>query len=135
VKTNRSIYVTREDAERLESLAAQYQSGKTTADLEEEIARARILGADQIPASVVTMNSRVEYRDRETGTVHEVTLVYPHEADIESKKVSVLAPVGIALLGLSVGQAIDFRTPAGKEKSLEILRVTYQPEAAAIKTR
>jgi regulator of nucleoside diphosphate kinase len=131
MKKNRTIYVTQEDAARLEALVAQHRSGRTTSDLEEEIARAKILSADRISPSVVTMNSRVKYRDKETGAVHEVTLVYPHEADFSRRKVSVLAPVGIALLGLSVGQTMHFQVPDGREKGIEILGVTYQPEAAA----
>jgi regulator of nucleoside diphosphate kinase len=71
----------------------------------------------------------VKYRDKETGTVHEVALVYPHEADISRKRVSILAPVGIARLGLSVGLAICSRVPDGRAKNIEVLAITFQPES------
>ena len=123
MKRNRKIYVTREDVERLESVLAQNRSGQTSSTLEDEISRAEVVAAHEIAPSVVTMNSQVRYRDKDTGAVHEVNLVYPHEADINRKKVSILAPVGIALLGLSVGQAISYRVPDGREKTIEVLAV------------
>jgi len=83
-----------------------------------------------VPPDVVTMNSRVVYRDEETGETREVTLSYPQDASLEQGRVSVLAPVGAALLGLSVGQEIDWQLPGGKTKRLHILSVTYQPQAA-----
>ncbi len=131
MKRNRKIYVTREDVQRLESVLAQHRAGQTSPTLEDEIARAEVVAAEEIPPSVVTMNSQVKYRDKDTGAVHEVALVYPHEADIARKKVSILAPVGIALLGLSVGQAISYRVPDGREKTIEVLAVTFQPESDA----
>jgi regulator of nucleoside diphosphate kinase len=67
----------------------------------------------------------VRYRDDDTGDVRDVVLVYPHEADIALKRVSVLTPVGAALIGLSVGQAIAFETPSHQARSVTILGVTH----------
>jgi regulator of nucleoside diphosphate kinase len=83
-----------------------------------------------VPPDVVTMNSRVVYRDEESNETREVTLSYPKDASLEQGRVSVLAPVGAALLGLSVGQEIEWLVPGGRHKRLRILAVTYQPQAA-----
>ena len=91
--------------------------------------RAQVVGHDQVPAGVVTMNSRVCCRDEGTGKEYQLTLVYPQEAGKEGA-VSVLAPVGTALLGLTVGQHIDWPAPGGKLLKLTLLSVDYQPEAA-----
>ena len=72
----------------------------------------------------VRMGSLVHYCDNKTGDVRDVVLVYPHEADIALKRISVLTPVGAALIGLSVGQAIEFQTPGRETRSLTILGVS-----------
>ena len=77
----------------------------------------------KIPPDVVTMNSRVRFEDLDTG-------VYPKDADVNEGRVSVLAPVGSALLGLSVGQSIQWPLPGEKNRHLRVVSVTYQPEAA-----
>ena len=73
---------------------------------------------------VVRMGSQVRYCDDKTGEVRDVVLVYPHEADITLKRVSVLTPVGAALIGLSVGQAIEFQTAGHNKLSLRVLGVS-----------
>ena len=84
----------------------------------------------QIPADVITMNSTARFMDETSGKEFELTLVYPDDALMSSDgTVSVLAPVGSALLGLSVGQAIEWPLPGGRKMSLRVLAVTYQPEA------
>ena len=93
------------------------------------LARANVVGHDEVPAGVVTMNSRVFCRDEGSGKEYHLTLVYPQDAG-PAGTVSVLAPVGSALLGLTVGQHIDWPTPAGKLIQLTLLAVEYQPEAA-----
>lgn len=126
------IQVTHRDMERLTRTVEMYRfgrSGEACDALEAELLRAHIVQADEIPTDVVTMNSRVRFRDVDTGEAHEVTLVYPQEADIELGKVSVLAPVGTALLGLSVGQSIEWTLPAGRHR-IQVLAVIDQPEAA-----
>ncbi|MFE8596248.1 nucleoside diphosphate kinase regulator [Archangium violaceum] len=123
------IVVTSTDMERLRTLIDTTAGDKADA-LDAELLRAEVVEPTQVPPDVVTMNSRVVYRDEDTGETREVTLSYPQDASLEQGRVSVLAPVGAALLGLSVGQEIDWELPGGKLKRLRILSVTYQPQAA-----
>src|SRR5690606_17278595 len=96
--------------------------------LDDELARAKVVEAGAMPPDVVTMNSRVRFEDSDGGRVREITLVYPDGADAESGRVSVLAPIGSALLGLRVGQSIELPSPGGRRKRYSILEITYQPE-------
>ncbi len=123
------IVVTSTDMERLRTLIDTTAGDKADA-LDAELLRAEVVEPTQVPPDVVTMNSRVVYRDEETGETREVTLSYPKDASMEQGRVSVLAPVGAALLGLSVGQEIEWQLPGGKHKRLSIRSVTYQPQAA-----
>lgn len=97
--------------------------------LEGELARAEVRAPEDMPPDTATMNSRVLCIDETSGAEHVVQLVYPRDADAAQGKVSVLAPVGAALLGLSAGQAIDWPLPAGRSTRLRVLRVIDQPEA------
>lgn len=133
MSSERKIFVTRQDFDRLTRLLEIYGSGRDAdayAALEEELGRAQVVEAAEIPPDVVTMNSRVHFQDVDTREELEVTLVYPKRADVEKGRISVLAPVGSALLGLSVGQAIEWPVPTGKLRHLRVVAVTYQPEAA-----
>jgi regulator of nucleoside diphosphate kinase len=123
------IMVTSTDMERLRTLI-DTTAGDQADTLDEELLRAEVVDPTQVPPDVVTMNSRVVYRDEDTGETREVTLSYPKDASLEQGRVSVLAPVGAALLGLSVGQEIEWKQPGGKHKRLRIVSVTYQPQAA-----
>lgn len=96
--------------------------------LAEELERAIVVPVDRIPEDVVTMNSRLIYCDESSGTTREVELVYPSEADPVAGRVSVLAPVGCALLGLRAGQSIDWNLPSGKVHRLRVERVLFQPK-------
>ncbi|OEC47497.1 nucleoside diphosphate kinase regulator [Pseudomonas sp. 1D4] len=128
--TQPSIIITRLDLQRLERLLDELEEfGPGAEALERELARAQVVGHDEVPPGVVTMNSRVHCRDDASGKDYHLTLVYPQDAGGEGK-VSVLAPVGSALLGLSVGQGIDWPVPGGKTLKLTLLAVEYQPEAA-----
>ena len=98
--------------------------------LDEEMARAEIVAPEAVQPNVVTMNSRVEYEDLMTGQRRSVVLVYPEDADAESDRLSVLSPVGAALLGLSEGQEIAWQLADGQRRRLKILKVLFQPEAA-----
>lgn len=98
--------------------------------LADELGRARVLAPAQMPPDVVTMNSVVTCADEASGETHALTLVYPRDADAAAGKVSVLAPVGSALLGLSVGQSIDWPGPGGRPLRLRVTGIRYQPEAA-----
>lgn len=124
------IIVTAQDLQRLRALTSSPAHEDAAELLEDELARARIVGAPEIPPDVVTMNSRISFEELETGVTRELTLVYPHEADIEANKISVLAPIGSALLGLRVGQIIEWPLPRNRSKRIRILDVLYQPEAA-----
>lgn len=92
--------------------------------LENELGRARILSGRSASARVVGMGSAVEYRDEATGKVHKVTLVYPAVSDIEQGRVSVLTPIGAALLGLSPGQSIQWNTRSGEPRRLTVVAVS-----------
>jgi regulator of nucleoside diphosphate kinase len=95
----------------------------------EELSRAEVRAPEDMPGNVVTMHSRVECEDELSGETHRLTLVYPNEADVEKGRVSVLAPVGSALLGLALGQSIDWQTPDGRSLRLRVTAIEYQPEA------
>jgi regulator of nucleoside diphosphate kinase len=123
-----SIYLTQEDLDRLSQLLETRRGGRFE-KLEGELARAAVVPRRQIPTDVVTMNSRVVFENETTGERREVTLVYPGEADIDSGKISVLVPVGTALLGLRVGQSIDWELPSGVKHRYRVVAVPYQPES------
>ena len=120
-----SLIVSSRDLARLEALLDSPVLSRHPAAiaLMDELNRAEILPPEQIPADVVTMHSRVECEDVASGEDHVLTLVYPNEADFERGRVSVLAPVGSALLGLSVGQSIDWTTPEGRGLRLRVTAV------------
>jgi len=92
--------------------------------LREELDRAHVLPAEKLRPDIVNLGSRVEFRDEQTGKVQEVVLVYPFDADIACRRVSVLTPVGAALLGLSVNQTISFHTRTGEQRELTVLKVS-----------
>lgn len=128
-----TIYLTQDDLDRLLDLLEAYAAGaggRRFERLEAELARARVVPPGQIPRDVVTMNSRVVFENEETGERREITLVYPKDANIDSGKVSILVPVGTALLGLRVGQSIDWTLPSGQKYRYRVIAVPYQPEAA-----
>ena len=123
------IYLTQNDADRLLKLV-ESQPGKRLEKLESELVRANVVPRDEIPEDVVTMNSRVIFENETTGERREVTLVYPGSADIDAGKISVVVPIGTALLGLRVGQSIDWELPGGEKQRYRIVKVPFQPEAA-----
>jgi regulator of nucleoside diphosphate kinase len=91
--------------------------------LREELDRAHVLPAERLRPDIVSLGSKVEFRDEQTGKIQEVVLVYPFDADIARRRVSVLTPVGAALLGLSVNQTISFRNRTGERRELTVLKV------------
>ncbi|KIQ36937.1 MULTISPECIES: nucleoside diphosphate kinase regulator [Pseudomonas syringae group] len=131
MNTAPSLILTRLDVQRLESLIdSQDDSMPGIQALQAELDRAeQVVGHDEVPEGVVTMNSRVHCREESSGKDYHLTLVYPKDAGVEGT-VSVLAPMGSALLGLQVGQHIDWPAPGGKTLKLTLLAVEYQPEAA-----
>ena len=120
-----TIILSAEDYERLSVLAraARKRMPDLADELADEIGRARVLAKGRYPQDIVCMNSEVEFRDDTTGKVQRVTLVYPAEADISQRKVSVLTPVGTALIGLRSGRSITWETPNGEARQLTVLSV------------
>lgn len=118
--------------ERLQDIAMSYSkiAPEVSEELLAEIDRAEVRPSDEVPANVVNMGSEVTYRDDETGRTRTVRLVYPEDADISANRVSVMTPVGAALLGLAEGHQMDWEARGGETRSMTILRVA-QPEAAA----
>ncbi|MCM2281072.1 MAG: nucleoside diphosphate kinase regulator [Bdellovibrionaceae bacterium] len=127
--SEQSLLITDQDYERL-SLLTQHAEGEAAAFLDEELGRATIVAQKEIPADVVTMNSRVRFLDEETGKESEMTLVYPQDANVTEGKISVLVPVGTALIGLRIGQSIDWPMPKNKQRKLKVVAITFQPEAS-----
>lgn len=123
------IYLSQNDMDRLLALI-EAQRGKRYEKLERELVRATVMPREKIPQDVVTMNSRVIFENETTGEKREVTLVYPDNSDIDAGKISVLVPIGTALLGLRTGESIDWDLPDGKKQRYRIVAVPYQPEAA-----
>jgi len=120
------ITVIEDEARRLNALAS---SGavlfpRVAHFLAREMERASVVADDADLHGVVRMGSQVRYCDDKTGEARDVVLVYPHEADITLNRISVLTPVGAALIGLSVGQAIEFQTPGHNKRSLRVLSVS-----------
>lgn len=124
------IIITQQDLQRLERLLDSLtEYGPAAEALEQELSRAKVVARQELPAGVVSMNSRVHCREEISSKDYHLTLVFPQDAGKEGT-VSVLAPVGTALLGMTVGQHIDWPTPGGKVLKLALLAVEYQPEAA-----
>jgi len=125
------IIVSSLDLARLDALleSPSHSQNPAALALGRELDRAQILPPEKIPEGIVTMHSQVKCVDELHGSAHTLTLVYPHEADFDQGKVSVLAPVGSALLGLAIGQSIDWQTPGGRKLRLRVTAVHYQPEA------
>ncbi len=114
-----NLILTSGDFQKLSSLVSSTQT-KIAELLEEELSRASIVPDDELPQDVVSMNATVRFQDLDTEKESTVTLVYPHEANIDENKVSILAPVGSALIGLRVGQMIIWPVPNGKEKRMKV---------------
>ena len=130
---DRTIYITTFDLERLEDLLAaagefNYRDRSDLEELEAELKEIRLVDSKNVPPTVVTMNSRVQLVDVEKNKPMVFTLTFPREADLERGKLSVLSPVGTAILGHSEGDVIEWRVPAGLRR-IKIVKLLYQPEA------
>lgn len=97
--------------------------------LVEELSRASIVPDDDCSPTIVRMGSTVTYREDASGRVRTVTLVYPREANIDQQRISVLTPIGAALIGLSPSQTIEWPTPGGGMETLTVMDVRYEPPA------
>lgn len=131
-----SIIMSSLDHARLERLLDSSQSKQLPgADaLLNEIVRATVVEPGEVPPDVVTMNSTVRFVDDASGAEYQFTLVYP-EGVKSADTISVLAPVGSALLGLSVGQSIEWQVPGGRRLNLRVLEIVRQPEAVGERHR
>ena len=131
---NRTIIMSDEDHRRLVALieSARYDASLSEDDLaalEGELKRARVVPRSRVPSEVITMNSVVRLRDLDTEGLEEYELVYPADADVAHNRISVLAPVGTAILGYRLGDVIEWPVPAGPRR-LRVEEVLYQPERA-----
>jgi regulator of nucleoside diphosphate kinase len=131
---NQTLYMSRGDLARLERLIASVRARDERDlayldSLEARLEQAQPVAAREVPPSVVTMNSRVRLYDPATGVRVEYTLVFPESADASQERLSVLAPLGAALLGAREGDRVRWETPAG-EREMVLEAILYQPEAA-----
>jgi len=135
--SEREIFITRLDKERLEELLEvaknigkpNREDAQNLRDLERELQRAQVVAPDEVPADVVTMNSKVVLRDVKTSEEMTYTLVFPRNASMAAGAISVLAPIGTAILGYREGDEVEWRVPSGMRR-IAILKLLYQPEAA-----
>ena len=133
-RNSKKIYITDHDMNRLEELlevasAVNIWDNKHLEELAKELEKAEVVESTAIPANVITMNSVVLLKDLETGEERRFTLVFPRQANIEQNKVSILAPVGTAMIGCRIGHVIVWSAPAGQRK-MRVEKILYQPEAA-----
>lgn len=127
-----SLTISSLDLVRLERLleAPAYRDLDIAQRLGDELVRANVVAPADMPADVVSMNSRVTCVEEISGKEHHLTLVYPPDADAAAGRVSVFAPIGAALLGLSVGQSIDWTGPDGRPLRIRVATISYQPESS-----
>jgi regulator of nucleoside diphosphate kinase len=130
-----NIYITEFDMKRLKGLIkfARDRWDKRVVnyleELDEELDRAEVVRPEEIPMDVITMNSTFRLIDVDSGEHFVYTLVFPAQADSANGKISILAPVGTAVLGCRVGDTVEWKVPAGLKK-LRVKGIIYQPEAA-----
>lgn len=118
----KSLFISERDYQRLLPLIEKYDNAAAEA-LDNELGRAKIVRNTELPDDVVAMDSRVTFIDLDTAEESTVDLVYPANADIEKMKISILSPVGTALIGLRVGGKIDWPLPNGKIRHLQVVAV------------
>lgn len=129
-----NIYITKPDQERLNHLISIVreregdQNRQYLDSLEEELERGEVVQQKDIPSDVITMRSTVRLKDLETGEKMVYGLVFPTEANYDAGKISVLAPIGTAMLGYRIGDVIEWKVPSGLRR-LKVEEVLYQPES------
>ena len=128
------IKITKFDQERLMQLlrdagSTQYRGSHYLKRLKQELERAKVVLPQEIPPDVITMNSKVKLQDTETSEEETYTLVFPEDADVQQGKISILAPIGTAMLGYRVGDIFEWEVPAGTRKLL-VKSIIFQPEAS-----
>lgn len=134
MSSTRQIYLTQFDVKRLkdlirEAMQSDYRGSDYIQKLKEEIDRGIVVTSEKIPADTITMNTRAQLVDIDSGEVMELTLVFPKDADVLEDRISVLAPIGCAMLGYRVGDVIEWDVPDGVRK-LKVKAILYQPEAS-----
>ena len=132
--SDKPIRVTVFDLERLKKLLrdaqhTSYRKSTYLTKLQTELDRAKVVKPEKVPSDVVTMKSRVCLVDLDTGKEEVYTVVFPEDANAGKGKISVLAPIGTAMLGYEVGDVFEWEVPAGKRR-WKIKQILYQPEAA-----
>lgn len=130
--SDRNIYVTSDDRKRLQALLSRPTDAMDrddVSDLVAEVQRAIVVAASEVPPDVITMNSRARLLDLDQRTKLELTVVYPEDADFAAGRISVVAPIGAAMLGYRVGDEIEWVVPSGPRR-LRVEAILYQPEAA-----
>lgn len=130
----RIVYITDYDYKRLELLLDVMNSVPQNrrddlSCLENDLATCQVVAPDEMPANVVTLNSRIKYRDLDTSQEEVVTLVFPSNADQAAGRISVTTPMGAAILGYAEGDVVAWKVYSGR-KTIRIEEVLYQPEAA-----
>lgn len=129
-----SIYITTQDAEKLRKLMREayhsdYRGSDYLKKLAGEIEKASVVQPDQIPSNVITLNSTARLVDQQTNEEMIYTLVFPEDADPSQGKISILAPIGTAMLGYKTGDTFEWDTPGGK-RIIRVQEILYQPEAS-----
>jgi regulator of nucleoside diphosphate kinase len=99
--------------------------------LASELGRARVVAPASLPANVISMHSVFDFRDGITEQIRRGMLVYPGEEDVGTERISVLSPLGAALIGLAEGQSFQWRSATGVRRTLQVIRVVHQPERAS----
>jgi len=125
------IYITDNDMKRLKELIMEAGNGnkKYLRELKDELDKGEVVDSRDIPNNIITMNSKVRLRDINTQKEMICWLVFPDDSNADQGKISILAPIGTALLGYKVGDIIEWKVPAGLTK-LKVEEILYQPEAA-----
>jgi regulator of nucleoside diphosphate kinase len=127
---NRTIYITQQDMNRLRSLIDSMKSSREDLNaLSAELEQAKVVSPAEVPADVITMNSKAQVRDLDDNELMTYTLVFPGKANVDEGLLSVLAPIGTAMLGHRAGDEFEWHVPAGAIR-LRVEKVLYQPEAA-----
>lgn len=132
--SERKIFITEYDLKRLhdllaDSMSTEYRNSAYLKQLDEELKRGQVVAPTEVPADVITMNSRALLLDLESNEEMEYTLVFPQDADPSAGKISILAPIGTAMLGYREGETFAWQVPDGLRK-IKVIKIIFQPEAS-----
>ena len=130
----RKIFITEFYRKRLrellvDAISSEYRGSPYLKNLRDELERAQIVEPSTVPPTVITMNSQVRLKDLSEGDEMVYTLVFPQDANLSEGKISILAPIGTAMLGYQVGDVVEWNTPGGLQR-FKIVDLLFQPEAA-----